>query len=266
MKKLILSILSILFILCLSFQASAWVPTAVLSGTSGGAASDPCSSPVGTYEWVWTGEHATASDYACLNSGGSSDQGTDVAGVITSGGLISGTYEATLDANNENIVWTTMPSNIVTLSDTNGFIRLKFKTPADITHTANQMIFQFRYNGDDQILIWLAANQTQLWGSRNGSASVDHVNTTGIAINKTYEVVYTWDVTNNEHTIIACDDGDCSDAEIATCAAGSCDNDGETLDVSANNYTSIEVGDAAWTNDFVMIIDDIVIGTGYIGP
>ena len=38
MKKLILSIL---FILCLSFQASAWVPTAVLSGTSGRSVSTP---------------------------------------------------------------------------------------------------------------------------------------------------------------------------------------------------------------------------------
>jgi len=61
MKKLILSIL---FILCLSFQASAWNPFVVVSG--GGST---CPSWYASAVFSWDGDHSSGTNYGCAADG-----------------------------------------------------------------------------------------------------------------------------------------------------------------------------------------------------
>jgi len=85
MKKLILSIL---FILCLSFQASAWNPMVVVSGGAGAGAGSPCTGSLHCDDWesnnLTTGSLPDAWDASSVDSG-------DMA-VAANPGYMSGSY------------------------------------------------------------------------------------------------------------------------------------------------------------------------------
>lgn len=240
-----------------------------------GVTPEPCSAPTGTYEWAWTGEHVSGTNYACLNSGAATDQATNTdAGVITATGAISGTYEMTFNADNEDVLWSTaMPTNIESLSDTSGWVRFKLITPASLEGiSASQPLIHLYPSADytnNRVYIYIDSDG-QLAGERKASGATDIVAdaNTAVATSTTYEIVYTWDQANGEHAIILCNDGACSAADIAGCvAANTCDNDSEAMDVMNNNIDTIQIGTSIYgTLAFTFLIDDIIIGTGYIGP
>ena len=250
MRKLILALL---FVACLSIQASAFGPMMLLSGTSGEV--DLCDSmgASGTYLHWWNGEYSGDLDKACQSSGASTAEGTATAGVIVVGGKINGVYGALLDADDERITWS-CPSNTIDEAGT-----LEFGLTLTADPTSDSELAAIKTDVENWIYITYddlgAGNDGRIRLSYKGNNNADVTYSDTITDGATVTVSVTWKTSATEALCVDVGNGyDC---------LGSAD-----LDAFAGTTDTIYVGDSdvGYGSNDLFKIDDFQIREGYEGP
>ena len=246
MKKLILSIL---FILCLSFQASA-LNMALLTGGQ----SDPCTTmgASGTYSFWANADYPGDVHYACQDSGASAvDASDEVAGVAVVGGMIDGTYGYLLDAADEHIRWSNSDTTLD--ADAGGYASFDVTVPASTT--GDTALFEIYATSQDYLAVYFENTNSRIIFQQWGVSGITSASTAVGSVDDgaTQHIQISWGA-NPDHNEVKID----SDA-------GDCDVD--DYGGFETDFISIAVGDdqvglATITNAWK--VDNIVIKSGYV--
>lgn len=248
MKK---PILSILFILCLSFQANAWNPMVVVSG-SGGAV-DLCTTmgASGTYEIWLNGEYSGDPEKACVDSGTPADPTAITAGVAVAGGKINGDSGFLFDAVDELARWAATSQTI----EDDGTLEFNVILPATTTHDQGLALI---YTGEENhITVYFnnADSQISVVREGNNQGKVYLGNGCNVTDAQTYHIIYTWQITGTDTHSLSINGG-----------TSYCDKDNETLDAWAGTTDLVGVGKDpiySFTGTDGWKIDDFQIREGY---
>ena len=260
MKKLILSVL---FIFCLSFQASAWNPMVVVSG--GGA--DPCVTAgcTGTYEFCGTFEYSGDTDQACVNSGAGTAQGTVSGATIQEASALAGTYGVLLDADGEYIEYSITPT--AGLKD-EGWIVFSFETPDPLQPTSDQSyLARLVYDGTNEILIYVHATTDAILASYEGDGGVAQLPPNqSVAAGTTYTYAYTWENDGTDRHATCIQTGVLTPTAMFAACSGSWGVEAEDLPAWADEPATFNVGDRGNGGvDGAYNVDDYRIGNTYEG-
>ena len=223
MKKLILSTL---FILCLSFQASAWNPMVVVSG---GGSSCPSFYNATDVIFSWDGDHDSGTEYAC-NTAGDALEGTNSNLTIHTDYGESGSNGANIDATDKYLTWEDSGDQYIDdVGPQTIWMRVYISaTPDDYT-----VLFESVYNADNRLELMIADDLSNFdyYNAGSSPASATHSVLAGSWI----DIAYSWTTPAGAGTPT----GDHSSWGGSTWE----DNDNELGYAMASNLPNITLGD-----------------------
>ena len=182
--------------------------------TSGGAASD-CDSR-GTADFLWTGDNASGTDYACVSGGTQQASGGDSPTIDSSvsestSTLHDGSNTVLLDADgNHKISWTVTAQDIADL--TKGTVEIYFY-PVVETLSADTEIFYLYGDSNNQLYVQLkGTGNLRAW--HIGSGTSHSVTSTGVCTTQAWNVVkISYDVAGSTFKLKLNSDATDSDAD-----------------------------------------------------
>ena len=189
MKKLILSIL---FILCLSFQTSAWNPTVVLSG------SGSCTPE--TYEFYWNGDDFPADRDTAKAGGGCSSNldGTLANAEISTDQAYAGTYSLKMvDGTNDYLCWDVTAKDIID-SAQGSYDGYVYVVNDDTDSAAS--FFEAYNSATNRLNIYVNADRTVTLAHKSNDAGWSKDSTATIAEDGWVRIKAAWDVAGNLHS------------------------------------------------------------------
>lgn len=260
MKRLILCLLLLLWTIPAYGQGLG--PMGPGPGVKGyaAAATDACGVSTSlSYTFAYTGNHASGAGYACYKSTGTVsaenltevDTGTNVT--------ISADYVQFTAADNY-VSWpVTSGSNTAFASGTAGSIFFTY-TPVDgdsNTDLDTNTLLEIRRDANNYVYIYTvdAGNAIVAKWRDNGGTVQTLTSTVSMSLNTAYRIGYTWDATNDTHSVSVVTLNSATSWE---------DSSGATLAAWAAEPTTIVAGDNAMTNTNpdVNRVTDIYIFTG----
>lgn len=185
MKKLI--VLFAILVLVFTPTAIARMGMMVIGGQVAGGA-DSCGTSIGTYMFVWTGDHATDPNYACFDS-----DNAQKAGAESGTPLVTTEYIET-DGNNERVEWVNASND--GFDDTQGTLCFSLRITDDDSSTEidNSQIWEFYYDGDNHIYIHLPDIEETIKAEHEGGGNESSITSTSgsLAFLTNYRICYTW--------------------------------------------------------------------------
>ena len=211
---------------------------------SGGAASD-CDSR-GTADFLWTGDNASGTDYACISGGTQQASGGDSPTIDSSvsestSTLHNGSNTVLLDADgNHRLTFTVTSEDIVDL--TLGTIEL-YVYPVEASVSANSEIAYVYGDSNDYIqIVVMSTGQPRIYHS--GSGTVHTVTCTNSVTMQAWNVIKaSWDVT-----------GDSLSIKLNSDATN---NDADDLGAVGTNAGSLGIGQSIGVINHDFRIDDV---------
>lgn len=184
-------------------EAQAAVKVISRTGRPAPAVGGDC--PAETYTFYWDGDHSTSETYACVNSGGGTQDsnGNDGTDRINSSGGESGGQGLYLTANDQYVTWDYDGSTPNLISGDLATIYMRIRV--DVTNEDNVGLFEWSTDNDNRVNIVLQGN-AQLAGNHNdGTNSQNVTSSSGYTVsNNTWTTVgYSYDVSANTHSCTA---------------------------------------------------------------
>ena len=148
MKKLILSIL---LILCLPFQASAWHPMVVVSGTIEEASPCPPFYADSGVVWSWDGQHTSGHNFGCFANGTADEADTDAATTGTDYGEGGADIGILIADSSDYLAWEVMGAVI----DQDGPQTMCVKAKISATIVGVNVLLARMENGNDAMRLFI---------------------------------------------------------------------------------------------------------------
>jgi len=248
MKRLILSIL---FILCLSFQASAWVPTHVMSGNT---SESSCPSYYASAIWSWNGDHDSGHNYGCTQAGVADVAETDNVVTGTDYGMGSGDIGMLIDTNaNQYLAFTQTANQYV---DPTSPQTICMRVALSGSMTTNVQTF-WSGNSTDQVHMWVQTTTDVLVAEYDTTDGPDGeaVGTEVTADTTWQDIAMSWDQANDN---ISANPGD-------GVWASTWEEDTEITSAMTNTLTTFRIGSGATATGVgvTIYVTDFAIVSGY---
>jgi len=221
MKKLI--ILSILFVLCLPFQASALGPMMLLSGSGGTVCPDWYADVI----FGWSGDMVEGTNYAFDTSCTPLEGDNTTAPLTISKVGDGGSYAATIDAPNKYLTWAQTTDQYI---DDDAPQTIWFKVWIDTGLGANARFFEAVYDNSNEI--YMLIQSVSGGGTDDIMAAYipgDAAMGNDPAVDSWINIAYSWDQGNANHSVYNDGAWEDDDGELSSGNMGANDIDDITL-------------------------------------
>lgn len=243
---------SLIFLLCLSLNVSAMSP-AVL-GCAGGSAgvADPCGCLASTYMLCYTGDYSGNAAVACKTNG---------AGTVT-GTVVDATVSAdyvSVSANNDYISFAVTDGDIINDELGTIFFSVYITDEGDATVEDNALIeVNTAVFTEDKIfcVVLGASDKIRCYHEGGNAGDISATSSSTITTGAWYRVGYTWDTTNDKHSV----------SLVTKTSATSWTEESEALTPFTNQPTAVKIGELSSgipANDIPILIADMVILSTY---